>query len=69
MNIFNRGKDKVKEKDKKLESPGTITCTHPLDHQEPIYGDPMEPKRVTALKCFQCGAMLDLPKNRLDIGA
>ncbi len=66
MNIFSRGKDKTKEKDK---SEGTVTCTHPLDHQEPVYGDPLEPKKMTAMKCFQCGAMLQLPKNRPEIGA
>lgn len=71
LNIFSRGKDKAKEKDKDKnpETPGTVTCTHPLDRQEPVYGDPLEPKKVTALKCFQCGALLGLPKNRPNIGA
>ncbi len=68
MKLFSRGKDKAKEK-QAVDREGIAVCTHPLDHQEPVYGDLLEPKKVTALKCFQCGVMLELPKNRPDIGA
>ena len=65
--MFKLGKDKAKEKQAELES--AVACLHPLDHQEPVYGVPLEPTKATAIKCFQCGSMLELPKNRPDTGA
>ena len=33
-------------------------CPHPIDQQQPLFEDTNDPKRITAIKCFQCGEKL-----------
>ncbi len=33
-------------------------CVHPIAQQKPLFEDVEDPKKVTAVKCFECGAKL-----------
>lgn len=52
---FLKGKRKIQERQDAALSP---RCAHPVSHQEPLFEDPADRRKVTSIKCTQCGERL-----------
>jgi len=60
MKLFGLGRTKPHV----VSSPSqAVSCKHPVSHQVPLREDPADSKKVTALKCTQCGERLPVPER------
>lgn len=51
----------LKGKKKSQEPPSAVRpprCSHPVSHQESLFEDPSDRRKVTSVKCTQCGERL-----------
>lgn len=56
MGFLGFGK-KSPQKDSNSEWP-VHACVHPIAQQKPLFEDAEDPKKVTSIKCFECGVKL-----------
>ena len=55
----------LKGKPRGAQSPQeTSRCTHPAKFVFPLHEDKANPKKVTGLKCSQCGDRLPVPEAK-----
>lgn len=52
MKLFGKGDAERKKMQSQEKSTG---CAHPLTHQVSLREDPSDPRKVTGMKCSQCG--------------
>ena len=59
MKLFSFGKAKPQAA---TSPPQSVSCKHPVSHQVTLREDPSDSKKVTGIKCTQCGERLPLPE-------